>query len=603
MLLSDIDDWNVAALNAISYELSGELKTVEQIVADLDVISRLPGWNSPAADAARGTIEAATANMLSDAAVIGAVEQLATETALAVQNLKDELSDVRADVSSYNGDLALADSGEVTVTDPDRVDELQSVADQLESRAKALIHLAEDIDADCSEVFGHITAGDITAAGATNSEQARQSGRAQSGLSAPLPPHGDDVTPYDQKAWWDALSDEEQQRVIGEHPDWVANNYGVPAYVRRQVNLDALDGDIAAAQAEVDAIPSRQEFRDEYPGLNGAALNALYTDLYAPKQEYLRRLLAIKEGMSVHNDPSLGYDPNKYLLMYKPATDGETKAAIAVGNPDTATHVSVTVPGMDTHATTLPGMVSEATALRSEALTELGLDPNHPGTVSTIAWLGYDPPDTTDASIFAAADQGRADAAAAELADFYRGINATNVHSSDVHLSAFGHSYGSLTTAQALHELGQYGVVDDAVFYGSPGLGYTDEWYVDPTVPEANPVRLPIYDESDLFLDEGHAFVMQAPADKVAGDPTFLGVEYPSLGDLGGHGPNPSDLPMVQLSTEATTTPDGVVREGVTEHAHYPRMGDANPDVLRTPGYNLAVVLAGLADQPNRLVR
>lgn len=63
--------------------------------ADLDVIAGLPGWNSPAADAARGKIHSTTAKVLDDAAVIGAVQQLAQETAAAVAKLQSELADIR----------------------------------------------------------------------------------------------------------------------------------------------------------------------------------------------------------------------------------------------------------------------------------------------------------------------------------------------------------------------------------------------------------------------------------------------------------------------------------------------------------------------------
>ena len=64
---------------------------------------------------------------------------------------------------------------------------------------------------------------------------------------------------------------------------------------------------------------------------------------------------------------------------------------------------------------------------------------------------------TSDISVLEAGAQDRADEAAPDLADFYRGINATNENGSDVHLSAFGHSYGSVATAQALTELGRCG--------------------------------------------------------------------------------------------------------------------------------------------------
>ena len=98
MLLSDIDTWNVGALQSIALELSGELTTIEGVASDLELISRLPGWDSPAADAARGKIAESTGKVLDDAAVIGAVHQLASETATAVAKLHTELASIRADV-------------------------------------------------------------------------------------------------------------------------------------------------------------------------------------------------------------------------------------------------------------------------------------------------------------------------------------------------------------------------------------------------------------------------------------------------------------------------------------------------------------------------
>ena len=202
----------------------------------------------------------------------------------------------------------------------------------------------------------------------------------------------------------------------------------------------------------------------------------------------------------------------------------EPRAAIAVGNPDTAEHVSVTTPGVDTRPTSLPGMVSEADVLRSEIQNQLVRADRHGEDVATIAWLGYEPPGKDDISVLESAFDSRANEAAPDLADFYRGINATNEHGSDVHLSAFGHSYGSLTTAQALNELGEAGVVDDAAFYGSPGLGYANE---PGTVlgPKGEPYLgpVPIGDESDLYLADGHAFVMSAPEDPISGDPRIAG--------------------------------------------------------------------------------
>lgn len=611
MQLSDIDSWNVGALQSIAFELGGELKTIEGVASDMEQISRLPGWESSAADAARGKITSTTANVLDDAAVIGAVQQLAGETGTAVAKLQSELADVRADVAAQGGFLQLADNGDVTITGPADVQEqLKPLAENIASRARALIHQAEDIDADCAEVFGHLEDGDITARGATDFTSAQEMGRDQSGLSAPYPPDGEGVTPQDATSWWNALSEEEQKKVIAEHPDWIGKRDGVPVPARSQANIPVLERELSDAQREVDALGSRADYIREHGGFGpgAAAAGARYDSMLRERIERLDNAKAMKEALSVEGNPAKGYDPDKYLMTLDFPDGRDPRAAIAVGNPDSAEHVAVTTPGVGTHPTSLPGMVSEAEALRDEARNQLSLAPNTEGQdVAAIAWLGYEPPGN-DISVAEAGFERRANEAAPDLADFYRGINATNEHGSDVHLSAFGHSYGSLTTAQALNELGATGVVDDAAFYGSPGLGHANETVTEYT-SQGVPMQVspPIHDESDLYLPDGHAFVMSAPGDPISGDPEKWGIPLPSTGDLGQFGPNPVTLPLEQLSSDATVTPtDGVARAGAHAHADYPRSDDSG--VLRTPGYNLAVIAAGLADVPTdnggeRLVR
>ena len=311
--------------------------------------------------------------------------------------------------------------------------------------------------------------------------------------------------------------------------------------------------------------------------------------------------------MSLDGNPDMDYDPDKYLMMLEYPDGRETRAAIAVGNPDTADHVSVTTPGVGTRATSMPGMVDEADALRTETRAQLDLAERYDEEVSTIAWLGYEPPGK-DISVLEAGFESRANEAAPDLAEFYRGINATNEHGSDVHLSAFGHSYGSLTTAQALNELGHTGVVDDAAFYGSPGLGHTNEvgGYIG-THGVPLEVMRPIMDEPDMFLPDGHSYVMTAPGDWISGDPKLGPFGLPSAGDLGQFGPNPTTLPLEQLSSNAAVSPtDNVSRTGAEAHADYPRSDNG---VLRTTGYNLAIIAGGLANVPlgedggERLVR
>ncbi len=600
MLLSEIEAWDVGAMRAIAAELNSELDNARQAAAELQKVAHLPGWTSPAADVARQRIKTARANVLDDAAVIGAVQQLAEETVQAVTTLQNQLAEIRADVAGSGGHLSLSDSGEVTISGtPDEIADLQAAADDIETRAKALIHQADDIDADCKEVFDNIAKGAVTAAGATDFGGAFRAGEGQSGLSAPYPPEGDGVLPKDATAWWNALSPQEQQKVLAEHPDWIGNRDGVPTPARGRVNQGFLEQQIAAVQAELDKFPTLDELRAQYPGLAEAQIHAMSDSMQGATRQRLDSAKAIKRALSIDGDITKGYDPNKYLMMFTP-TETELMAAIAVGNPDDAEHVSVTAPGMTTHATSLPGMVAEAAVLRDETTQLLRGQGVFDQDVATIAWFGYDPPDI-DETVLRALGEQRANAGAMDLAAFYRGINATNVNGADVHLSAFGHSYGSMTTAQALNELNETGVVDDVVFYGAPGLGHAN--LGDPALPgdTAPPY---ITDESQLFVPDGNAFVMSADRDPVSEEIYKWGASFPSMADLGQHGPNPTSLPFERLGTDASHPggPDAGSREGASGHSEYPRLGGNG--VLRTPGYNLAVVASGLAhNHPEMLVR
>jgi hypothetical protein len=222
-------------------------------------------------------------------------------------------------------------------------------------------------------------------------------------------------------------------------------------------------------------------------------------------------------------------------------------------------------------------MVSEARNLQQtaeEELRRLG----RPSSVVSIAWMGYDPPSNplkTDSprDLWRTMTDDRARGGAAALAPYLQQLHANNPNA---HLSLFGHSYGSLTSSLALQQLNSEGLhpVNDAVFYGSPGLEL------------GNP--------SQLGLANGHAYVMRA----IGEDPI---PELAPLAPVHGWGTDPYGGTMPELSSQAGTSPDGVARDGVHGHADYPRAvsGPGGDQVLRMSGYNLAIVAAGIADLPD----
>jgi hypothetical protein len=280
-------------------------------------------------------------------------------------------------------------------------------------------------------------------------------------------------------------------------------------------------------------------------------------------------------------DDALTRAPETYLTQLDIPTDPgqKVRATVAVGNPDTATDISVTVPGIgSTTKDSLPSMVGEARNLQRTAENELRRL-GRSGSVVTIAWMGYDPPantlnTTSPRDFWRTINDERAQAGATALAPYLQQLHTNNP---DAHLSLFGHSYGSLTSSLALQQLNAQGLhpVNDAVFYGSPGL-------------ELN-------DPSQLGLANGHAYVMKAPP----GDDWIP--EVAPLAPLHGWGSDPYGGMMPELSSQAGTSPDGVMREGVHSHADYPRAvtGPGGEQMLRMSGYNLAVVAAGIADLPD----
>lgn len=343
-----------------------------------------------------------------------------------------------------------------------------------------------------------------------------------------------------------------------------------PTQVASGANEQWLREETAGAQARVDQLQARIDelARNAYMGADhGPATNELegLAGQLTDAKGRLGELNAVSDA--------LARAPETYLTMFDPRT-GTGKpilAAVAVGNPDTATNVSVTVPGVgSTTGGSLPGMVTEARNLQREVQRQLG-NAGLPGSVATIAWMGYDPPPNavntlspSDAWATMTDDQARV--GAPSLSSYLEQVRANNPTGQ---LTLLGHSYGSLTSSLALQDLAAQGVhpVNDVVFYGSPGLQLSSP--------------------DQLGLSNGQAYVMQAPGDPITG------VAAP-LAPFHDWGANPYGGGMTELSSQTGLDSGGVWRDGVQGHADYPRMG-GNGELLMS-GYNLAAITAGLPD-------
>jgi hypothetical protein len=283
--------------------------------------------------------------------------------------------------------------------------------------------------------------------------------------TAEFPPAG--TSPSDVASWWTSLTPQEQQQLIADRPDLVGPLDGVSAVARDQANRKLLDAAIVALTAS---------------GSNPGLLNTL-KNLKNKLNEGGAPLITGQDGnapMTAPGDEQL-LSPQMFLLGFSP--DGQGRAVIAAGNPDTADNVVAYVPGMGTYLS--DHFVSkDVLHAQNIAVAADQADPSH--ATSAIIWLGYDAPQVTGGAADWARElditgTGDADTGAPAYQHFLTGLRATNT-SGDLNLTALGHSYGSVLVGRASQLSGGLGV-DNVVIVGSPGVGFdhASQFGIDPS--------------------------------------------------------------------------------------------------------------------------
>ncbi|MFJ7086382.1 alpha/beta hydrolase [Streptomyces griseus] len=340
----------------------------------------------------------------------------------------------------------------------------QDVADRI---ARA-VRSAREIDARYAKTLNGLKAEkglDVTAA--TLKDVARDTADVRSTAGTHL---AEDVpeekSPAERKKWWDGLADEQRQEYLKVAPDLIGGLDGIPAVARDEANRTYLPVLI-----------------DEMARRGG--------------DDATTKLDALRMIQETLNKPS---HPPMFLLGV--GDEGNGRAIVSYGNPDASRNVSAYVPGLGTK---LDKDFVEGTMKRARD-TALGAKEVDPSTAS-IVWLGYDAPQSLDVI-----SRGDAQRGAPAYNEFMTGLSATNGNR-DPHVTAIGHSYGSLTVGTAAKEAGGIPGVDDVILLGSPGvdvqkateLGVGKE-HVFVGAADNDPVtHLPTKAESHLGLSVGWA--------------------------------------------------------------------------------------------------
>ncbi|QBX56684.1 hypothetical protein EXE58_15260 [Nocardioides seonyuensis] len=357
-------------------------------------------------------------------------------------------------------------------------------------------------------------------------------------------------------AWWNRLSDAQRNALLVSDPDLIGNTHGIPTGDRDEANR-------ASVQRDLELLLGREEAGEE---------------LSPEDARWLENARSVEQAIA--NAERLPYselDLEVFVMAYQPhAFGGDGVAAVAFGNPDTADHTAVYVPGIMNDGTTIDENSLDALALHNQASAG-------GSSVATIAWIGYDSPNwNPDGSVLgygeSALDAGHtvteanAEHGGRLLSQFVDGLNSTHQGGADAsHLTVIGHSYGSTTSA---HGAADGMDADTLVLIGSPGAGGG------------------VAHVSDLGMHEGQVFVGSAAHDPV----TWLGGKdgvLPGTWDDGiglGEDPSQADFGAHNFEVDpgaAFEGPDGLVEVGLLDN-HVSYFEETNPALA-----NMADIVTG----------
>ncbi|MCK2239807.1 MULTISPECIES: alpha/beta hydrolase [unclassified Crossiella] len=334
-------------------------------------------------------------------------------------------------------------------------------------------------------------------------------------LTAAVPAHG--TAPAQVKQWWDSLSIADRETLLATDGARIGALDGIPAAVRDRANRVVLAGVQAALAEEHTRLQAKSGRTPED--------DQRLTDLDGK----LKGVHAIAERLNL---PPSRERQQAFLLGLN--ADGNGRAIVAMGNPDTATNVATLVPGTKS---SLSGGTSYLE--HADAMAEAARKQGSPST-AVISWVGYDAPQ----SVAAAANEDYATNAKQDLARFQEGLRATH-EGQPSHNTVVGHSYGSTVVGHTARDLTIQ--ADEVVFIGSPGVG--------------------VHQASELNLPPERVHSSTAQHDVIKYTNINLGLDRDVL-PLDPLGPDPTDKRFGGNTFTSDPGTEGWLPGGLSEAAH-----------------------------------
>lgn len=457
---ADIQSWQLSYVEEAEDLIEAEVREAREIIADLEHAANDIRSQGEAPDRMRQRLTEIQDKLDSR------LNEL-TEYALATAELHGYVSRVAAkrksawEVAAEVG-YDIPESGVVQPEAPEtRFEPVASKFAELRDCVDDAVRIATEAEETVGSRYQALADGQYVLAEGRHSESA--------GLANDADPSW---SPEEVSVWWALLSESEREALINKDPEKYGNLNGIDMASRAKANDLVLNGRIDAAGHRIPGTGLLEKAQKEYDEAKAAYerdkdsfWGRQYSDdealeRYRNAENKLNDLLAIKKALDGNSDISL------IALEFGERGDN-VRAALAIGDVDNAKHVTTLVPGMTTSCRRSTDLNLGYARNMIEAAEDAG--GAEKGSVSAVAWMGYEAPPHPEELDFSVASTHKAEVGGQKLNGFLTGIHSwRSERGMDVHQSAITHSYGSTTGGFAMRDIGE-GVVDDFVYTGSPG--------------------------------------------------------------------------------------------------------------------------------------
>jgi Alpha/beta hydrolase len=344
LTLADVQRWDSSAVHEVSEALAKRGASADDVRAGLTKLPLIATWQGSGGDAAKASLDKLSAYLAAHGEEMAKVSSATRDAADEVDRVKAALQRINSD-AVQEGFHVDPTTGEVTPLNEDMVGDPIYALEQadLETRIKQLLADANGVDAELARAIA--TAGD-DAAGHPETRP-----DVLAALSKPLP-----KDPKQFHDLWEKLTPEEKDALY-QRDHGIGNRDGMPVVDRDYYNRQTLADELKQAQAAQNAADAlKGQHPDWANGQNIPRPNepgAIFDDRLkyeAWQQQYDAARNNAKKLPDLRAvDKAVGIDPNRKLMLLDTHSGEQVHAAVAIGNPDTANHVSVTTGGLNTN--------------------------------------------------------------------------------------------------------------------------------------------------------------------------------------------------------------------------------------------------------------